>query len=294
MGLQKCALNLNRAGKELQPHGTHEFACAGYLAGYTAEPDDTIPWHWHEELEIVYVKEGVMKLQVPARTYHLKQGDCLVINANIPHFAVADPLCELHSLVFSRALITGTEDSVFARRYLLPLISCPVFSGYLLERGKDDAIIGEFAHAFEALISECPGYEFQVRAGLSNLCFYLFRQLEGEIVPGENQLDQDNIRIRKMLDYIHQNYAEDLTLKMIAQAADVGERECLRCFRRTIQLSPMQYLLKYRIMQGAALLLGNPQSSIAEISASCGFDSPSYFAKMFRRYYLCTPRAFRA
>lgn len=96
-----------------------------------------------------------------------------------------------------------------------------------------------------------------------------------------------------MLDYIHHHFEEDLTLREIARAADIGERECLRCFQRTIQLSPMQYLLKYRIMRGADLLLQNPSDSISEIASLCGFDSPSNFAKMFKRFYSTTPREYR-
>jgi len=293
MGLQVCGLNLNRAGKELQPHGTYEFPCAGYSARYTDEPEDIIPWHWHEELEAAYVKEGAMRLRIPARTYELKAGDCIILNTNIPHYAAADPWCELESLVFGPMLITGNEDSVFARKYLLPLTSCPSFGGYLIKSGESDAAAGDFLRAFEAIASDCPGNEFKVRNGLSGLCFYLYQQFEKEIVTGPVQLDQDSIRIRRMLDFIHQNFAADLTLSDISGSADIGERECLRCFQRTIQLSPMQYLLKYRVTQAAGLLHRNPQNSISEISAGCGFDSPSYFAKMFKRFYLCTPKDFR-
>ena len=84
MGLQKCALNLNRIGKELQPHGTAQFPCAGYAAVYTDKPEDVIPWHWHEELEIVYVETGSLKLQIPGKTFHLGQGEGFVINSCIP------------------------------------------------------------------------------------------------------------------------------------------------------------------------------------------------------------------
>ena len=96
-----------------------------------------------------------------------------------------------------------------------------------------------------------------------------------------------------MLDYIHNHFAENISLTEIAKVAGIGERECLRCFQRTIQLSPMQYLLKYRIMRGADLLLQNPASSISEIAGLCGFDSPSNFAKMFKRFYNTTPREYR-
>jgi len=78
MGLQKCGLNINHSKKELQPHGTLEFPCAGYASTHTDTLVDIIPWHWHEELEIVYIKKGTLKLQIPSTTYLMTTGDCAV------------------------------------------------------------------------------------------------------------------------------------------------------------------------------------------------------------------------
>ena len=96
-----------------------------------------------------------------------------------------------------------------------------------------------------------------------------------------------------MLAFIHKNYADPISVPEIAGTAGISERECLRCFQKTIQLSPIQYLMKYRIMQGAGMLLGNPAESISEIATLCGFDSPSNFSKIFKRFYNCTPREYR-
>ncbi len=316
MGLQKCGVKLNRAGKEIKSHGTQEFPCAGYASLYTKEPEIVVPWHWHEELEIVYVNEGTLRLQIPAKSYELKKGDCMVINANIPHYAATDSKCELHSLVFSPQLIMGNNDSVFAKKYLMPLISCPSFTGHPIRKVPLDELGGKlrkvpldklggkltaehneeiqnFTEAFLALSQDAPGFEFIVRTKLSQLCFYLYQQFEQEISTGDIAQNQDTVRIGKMLDFIHTNYANDITLTEIAKVVDVSERECLRCFQRTIQFSPMQYLLKYRITRGAELLLNNPTHSISEISTQCGFDSPSNFSKMFKRFYNCTPREYR-
>ena len=293
MGFEKCGLNLNTTGKELKPHGTLEFPCAGYLGHYTDKPENSIPWHWHKELEIVYVKDGALSLQLQGKTFSLEKGDCLVLNSNIIHFAMAAPKCELHSLVFDSMLVTGNSDSVFARKYILPLIFCTSFSGYLLKAATDETIICHFVRAFDALVQEIHGFEFMVRENLSQIFFFLSQQFALEIKTKDTELDQDDIRIRNMLAYIHRNFSNDLNLAEIAKAAAIGERECLRCFQRTIQLSPLQYLLKYRIRQGAELLLSNPGNSVSEIATLCGFDSPSNFAKMFKRFYNCTPRDYR-
>lgn len=125
MGLQKCGLNLNNVSKELQPHGSLAFPCAGYASRHTDLPEDIIPWHWHEELEIIYIESGQIRVKIPQRSFLLKKGDCLAINANIVHYAAAAPEGSLHSLVFSPAIISGNKDSVFAQKYMSPLKTCP-------------------------------------------------------------------------------------------------------------------------------------------------------------------------
>lgn len=295
MSLQKCGLNLNRSNEELQPHGTPSFPCAGYAAVYTDGAEDLIPWHWHVEFEFIYIKTGNLKLQIPEKTYHLKQGEGIAINSNILHTAEAEPYCELQSLVFSPLLITGNTASVFAEKYISPLISSPVFDGcpFRLPSREQEFFGRQFAEAFHALSGDLPGFEFTVRQALSEICYLLCQKYGGERLSGNPGLAPDSLRIRAMLDYIHGHFSEDLNLRQIAGAANIGERECLRCFRRTIQVSPVQYLIKYRIMQGASLLLRDPGKSISNIAQECGFDSPGNFSQLFKRYYKCSPKEYR-
>lgn len=293
MALQKCGLNVNRASRELQAHGTIEFPCAGYASSRTEKAEDIIPWHWHEEMEMIYLKEGRLDLKIPSKKFAMKAGDCAVINSNILHYAAAVNSCRLCSLVFSPKLIAGDYGAVFFRQYLQPLISSSSFSGYLIPDENISEIAGCFQKAFDALARDDFGYEFTVRENLSSICLFLYRQFYDEIQVKTAGSSLDSSRIKIMLAYIHKNFADNLTLADIAKAADIGERECLRCFQRTIQLSPVQYLLKYRIMQGAKMILQEPEKSISETAALCGFDSPSNFSKMFKRFYQCTPKQYK-
>ena len=65
MGLKECGLNLSRDNKELKPHGTIDFPCAGYSSCYRDSEDDIIPWHWHPELEILYIKYFQLRMPMP-------------------------------------------------------------------------------------------------------------------------------------------------------------------------------------------------------------------------------------
>ena len=293
MALQECGLNLNSDSKELLPQGTLEFPCAGYSSHYTDIPDDIIPWHWHDELEIIYIEAGRLQLKFPSVSFYIEQGNIAAINADVLHYGAAAPDCRLHSLVFSQTLITGNDASAFAKKYLDPLTSCSAFSGYLIESDEKNKVVNRFRTAFNALACDLPGFEFTVRENLSFICYSLYTQFKSEFDEQRKNVDLDSIRMKKMLAYIQRNFADNLSLSEIAGAANISERESLRCFKRTIQLPPIQYLLKYRVMRGAELLEKDPAVSISEAAASCGFDSPSNFAKMFKRYYNYTPREYK-
>ena len=107
MSLQECGLNLDRGLKELQPHGTLEFPCAGYSTRYTGQQRDGIPWHWHEELELLYVQEGALEWRTASETVLLRTGDLFAVNSNMLHAGRTPDFCELRSLVFHPSLLTG-------------------------------------------------------------------------------------------------------------------------------------------------------------------------------------------
>ena len=64
-------------------------------------------------------------------------------------------------------------------------------------------------------------------------------------------------------------------------------------FFQTLQISPIQYLIRYRIIKSAELLVDNPTKNIDQIGYECGFETPSYYTQLFKRYYNCTPTEFR-
>ena len=232
-------------------------------------------------------------METPDASYHLAQGDCIAINTGVLHCANTAASCEIRSAVFSPGLITGGKDTVFAKKYIAPLAGCRAFRAYAFDRQAEAGAIQALVDACDALAAEDAGYEFVVRAKLSALCMALCRRFAPDFAAGRARPNQDEERIQRMLTFIQEHYDRPLTLACIARAAGIGERECLRCFGKTIHVPPMQYLLKYRVMQAADALLARPADSIAQIAAGCGFDNPSNFSQQFRRFYGCSPRAYR-
>lgn len=116
------------------------------------------------------------------------------------------------------------------------------------------------------------------------------RQAQHRVPVGKELLDAS--RIRLMLQFIHENYSEELSSGRIAEFADISESECLRCFRRTIDTTPMRYVQQYRI-QRASYLLEHTGLKIIDIGVQCGFQEMGYFSKVFRKFQGCTPSEWR-
>ena len=83
------------------------------------------------------------------------------------------------------------------------------------------------------------------------------------------------------------------TLSNIAEIVNISERETLRCFKKITGESPIQYLLKYRLIRSASVLTEYPDKNISIVAEECGFDSPAYYTKKFKEFYLCSPGEYR-
>ncbi len=292
MPIDACLLNLDRGQRELSPHGTASFPCAAYAENYARGAD--FPWHWHGEIEVIYVAAGGMKVMVPGKSFGLKKGDSVFINSGILHYGRAEKRTEIKSLVFSPMLVSGSPDSAIDAKYVQPLIGCVSLDGLICPAEESQKGIGmHIVSAFRALRDDVPGAELIVREHLSRIILIIYNKYYNEIAEHAGGHNVDSERVRKMIAYIERNFAGPLALSDIAAAAGVGERECLRCFKRTIQIPPLQYAMRCRLEQSAAMLGGDSSTEIADIALDCGFASPASFAQLFRRYYGCTPREYR-
>ena len=100
--------------------------------------------------------------------------------------------------------------------------------------------------------------------------------------------------LQKALHFFFCHHPEyESTLSNIAEIVNISERETLRCFKKITGESPIQYLLKYRLIRSASVLTEYPDKNISIVAEECGFDSPTYYTKKFKEFYLCSPREYR-
>jgi AraC-like DNA-binding protein len=283
---------------ELTKHGTPIFPCAGYDEDPGKYLVGNIPWHWHEEMEIVLAVEGETLVICGETEYLLHQGEAIFVNSNVLHKLKRGQkgvACRINSLLFMPEFVSSFPQSIIQQRYIAPLLRCSTLSEIVLRQEVpwQKEAIRHFEAAFEAFTSDRYGYEILVQVELMQMLLVMLENLQDRVCDTDLVQNKDAVRIKQMLGYIHAHYGEPLTVSQIATASSISESECYRCFRKVLDTSPIDYLLQYRIRAAAGLLSGTDMS-VSDICFATGFNSPSYFAKVFRQELLVSPRKYRS
>ena len=212
--------------------------------------DLVILWHWQEELELGYIREGVSKIITVGAEYTVHQGDGFFINSNVMDMkrngAPGNRTVEINH-IFHPVFLSGHFKSRFETKYLNPVIQNRQIEVYMIRRGRPSSnrILDNLRQMKE--LQNSPDTEFQTRSLLSETWLLLLDELRSH--PGERpQMGvEQRDRLRSMIAYIHRHYADRVTLSEIAKAARVSEREASRCFKKNIGQSPVEYLIAFRL-----------------------------------------------
>ena len=262
-------------------------------------PGSTFPWHWHNEVEFFYLREGALEYHLPGGVTRFEAGDAGFLNAGVLHMTRALPgvPCVQEEHIFLPAFLGGGHGCAIETRYIRPLVQNREVDLLVFRAGTAAAasMAGRMRRALACYEAGGFGHEAEIRAEMTALWLDVLRAAEPVLAPAGPRADGhplDDGRIKAMMGYIAAHYGERLGLSDIAAAALIGERECCRCFQRQLGLSPVEYLLDYRVSR-ACELLQTTGESVTAIGARCGFSSSSYFGKIFRRKTGCSPREYR-
>lgn len=291
------ALSPNRSsadskGHELVCHGTTAFPIACYDNDMSKV---VVPWHWHEEMEAGVILEGSAVFAAGQERFVLSQGEGFFLNAGTLHRCWNGvPSCHFISMVFHPRLVGGSLDSVIYQNYVQPLLDSRGCDWLCLkpEISWQANVIAQLEDVWQMCVQEPAGFEIKTRNLLSEMVLALQSHIPVEKKTVSPKAARDAERIKAMLQFIHDNYAQDIKLDQIAASASISESECIRCFRATIEATPIQYIRQYRIRK-AAQLLAESEEAISDICEQCGFQDISYFTKTFREMMACTPGEYR-
>ena len=254
---------------------------------------NTVVWHWHEELELIQICRGAVAVGAGGASVTLTAGEGCFIKAGVLHNVwKGDPNpCQYRSVVFHPRLIGGM-DSIFWLRYIQPLgePDFPPLLSFVNQEGREFAAF--FTRLWQTQEDHSAGYENDVRYLLTKFAGHLSRTpIEKECQPSDREV-RDMERMKAMLSFVEAHYGERLTLEQIAESAYISETECMRCFRRSVGMSPIRFLNQRRLQHAAGQIRAT-ERRISEIAGCCGFLDMSYFTRVFRQMYGVTPTEYR-
>ena len=288
-----CDCTTDACGRELGMKFGDDFLCLAYDERLGTAAGEGVPWHWHDELELIYMVSGSARLRASGGSVVLTEGDSAFINRRAFHMLNGAPDAHIRSMVFDPHLVTGVGSSIFARRYIDPIIMADGMRFLIWHAGTDadaDEVGHHLTRAIDAMEFEEDGFEFAVRDGLSRCLLAAWKRLDKD---EERAADAGEQRIELMCEFIERHYAEPIKVADIAAAAGISERECLRCFRSALGESPSRFLTIRRLAHAAYLLANRPNLAISEVARAAGIPNASNFAQLFRRDYGSTPHAYR-
>ena len=268
----------------------------------------SVAFHWHKEMEWIWVEKGTLSLTLETETRTISEGTFLFINSHELH-----QLCSIgttpsvhHALVFLPEILscfyldsceTDWIRPLLSHQLLLPAFPLEIFSasGASSQAQKKLALtlsdlFSEILHAYD---TRPVGWFLLVKSSLYRILALLaqnqlFVHPEALCPREKEKADQ----CKKILRYIQDNYDSKIRLSELAAVLDMNPQYFCRFFKTHFHTTPVSYINQYRVTRAADLLTGSTRS-ILEISLHTGFESPSYFAAIFRRTFGMSPEEYR-
>ena len=293
MALTLSVDRVSEEGRELLTYGTPDFPIAFF-------DDDlarvAVPCHWHEELEIVVVTEGAVRMRIAGDEFTLNAGEGYFSNAGILHAAaLTTPTGRQIAMVFSPRIVSQGDDLIW-KTCVAPVLGNPRLPYLRLTAAVpwQREILRLAKAAWQSGAYEMKDYPLTVRAALSSALSAIAERLDAvDVAPHDTTAFQrDEQRIKKALVFIETNYDAPVTIEAIARSADISVSTCLRLFRSTLDTTPIRCLTQVRLQRAAEALTRGDGRTITEIAYASGFSDASYFNRCFRNAYGMTPREY--
>jgi len=278
---------------ENREHGDCMFPLSTYFVVLTPGPtQQSVNLHWHRETEIVLVTRGAVRARVGMQTKILRAGQMLLVNSGEVHgLEAGDWISEAYALVFDLEWLASPHYDRIQHRFIKRLLDQESRLPMMVtgEDAGDQRMVGSAEQIFESHDHKGEGYELRIKANLYLILYELFsanRLLQRDPTTEADGLGLD--RLKPILSFIHQHYAEPIRIGDLAQMIPMSEGYFCRHFHRLIGVTPVHYINAYRINQ-AASMLQSTDCSVLDACCAVGFQNMSYFTRVFKQFRRMNP-----
>jgi len=258
--------------QEQKQHGNPEFP---YITYPCTIPLDfpSVPLHWHDDMEIIYIKKGSVLVNIDFKTYRLEEGSLALIIPGQLHSIEQDgnTRAEYENIIFNLKILSSTDLSYI--KYISPLKHGQRIIPTTIT--PQDSFYNEAAKTVDEADELCktfpPAYELRLRALLLQLFYILYSNSEGLTEEKQDKQDQRTLQlIRSAVKYVENNYSSPISTSDAAKNAGLSSSHFMKIFKNTTGKTFIDYLNDYRLQMASRLLLSS-DDSILTVAADCGF-----------------------
>ena len=271
--------------KENKPHGTKDDPFSTYHIRNNGRSFQ-IPVHWHDELEIIYVKSGLLTVSISGESFTGKSGEAFVVSPGSLHFmGTQTGNVDYFTFLFPLKYICFRTDDTLDDKLLEPLSN-----GHLMIKPR----IGDVAKELCGQLIEINENESKITAQIKTkiilLQFIIEMWNKGYII--ENDISGRNTVEKEMLSYIQQNFSGKISLKEFGERFHLSEKYISRYFKEHFHITLSQYVAYLRL-EHAKQLLQDTDIPVTEIAMQSGYQNVSYFIRSFKETYGVSPLKYR-
>ncbi len=285
---------MNRQLKEMKTHGTPSYPFTYYKIE-EAQSKIIVSPHWHEEMEIIYIKNGTLHLTINNQSYVGKKGDIFLINTEDLHeMHTEENDIFYYAFLFSLSQFSVDNNDFVENTYITPIMNKSLLFEHKLS--CQSSIGTSLEPLFEQLVEmnrlESTAYQLGTKALLLQVIYLI---IQDDLVKKSwtHSEKSEKIQLQKnIVHYIRTNCTQRISLTDISFEFNMTPKYFCKYFKLTFNKTFIEYLNYIRIETAMDLLI-TTDLSVTEIAISCGFDNFSYFIRRFKALTGSTPSKYR-
>ena len=252
--------------------------------------------HYHDYVQIWYVKKGQCLHYLNGKEYKLSKGDIFILPPMMKHKIVSEDMenTELLECGFLEEFISKNKDSGY-EEFLKPFLIGkdevkPLFS-------LDGDAVKEIEKIFDELMYEYEYkekyFELYIKTGILKILSIVARKYNKSIVTEKNNiLGKHKEVIVGIIDTLAKNPQKRMYIEEASEMANMSPTHFSYVFKQITGRTFMEYVRFLKISRARELLL-ETKKTVKEISALLGFEDVAYFDRVFKKEVGITPVQFR-
>lgn len=253
--------------------------------------------HWHHYLEILYITRGSFSFEINLQNHTLNEGDICILNPGDLHQIKGNSSDTKHDVVlFDPCILEFSYGDEFQEKCIAPIVNQIALLPSIYRSGTDSHkhLLPKVEELMKITLEGDERWYIRSKLLIMEIIMDIYDS--GLMLPAENSRSYGDINkiqhYKTVVSYMEAHYNSQISLQDIADTIPCNSQYLCRFFKDIAGVSPIQYLVNYRINKACDMLL-NTQKTVLEIALDCGFENVSYFIRKFKEIKKCTPRMYR-